>query len=364
MGQKSPANGDFNLGGPALERTRRPALPPATIDDLDLELTDETRAGLATARELVRNSRAQSTQDTYLRAWRSFLAWAATEHPNVTPFPAPPGLVGLYVGVLRNRGLASQTIHRITAAIAHHHRAAGLPSPTLDPMLREELAGLRRAPKTETGERNALTREQCTEILLRLGTPATLLELRDRAIFTLAWCTALRRSNIAMLDVRDVALEFDPIDETRYVRVRVRKSKTDQEGRGRDVVVTELPGDHPLCAYRSLRAYLDATNLSAGALFRTFTLARRADQRRLTENRIDAKDVARTVKRLVRLSGMDDGLFAAHSLRRGFATSADAAGVRRSLIREQGGWADDRMLAVYTKHEAVRDNAVREMFKP
>jgi integrase len=51
-----------------------------------------------------------------------------------------------------------------------------------------------------------------------------------------------------------------------------------------------------------------------------------------------------------------------HALRRGFATSADEKGVRRSLTREHGGWKSDAMLDRYTRVNAARDNAIAEIF--
>jgi integrase len=127
--------------------------------------------------------------------------------------------------------------------------------------------------------------------------------------------------------------------------------------------VTELPAGDDLCAYRAVKAWMDASGIRDGSLFRTFLISRDATKRILSDNAIDGRDVARAVKRVVTAAGMDAARFAAHSTRRGFVTSADAAGVRRSLIREQGGWKDDRMISTYTRLENVRDNALREMFR-
>jgi hypothetical protein len=46
----------------------------------------------------------------------------------------------------------------------------------------------------------------------------------------------------------------------------------------------------------------------------------------------------------VLFNGVDPNLLATHALRRGFATSAINKGVRRSLVREHGGWKTDAML--------------------
>lgn len=325
---------------------------------------DMESAAFAEARRLMEESRAESTRRRYGKDWAMYVHWVAQAYPEHTCLPAHPALIGLYIGVLRTHGLAKQTILGRMAAIAYAHELAAEPSPLKTGDLYRQIRGLRRQVEKPRQKREALVREEATTMLEKWTSPSSLGEIRDRAIFTLAWCSALRRSNIAALQVDDVAILTDPIDGQRYVEIFVQKSKTDQEGRGRRVIVTELPNRHPLCAVRALETWLQAAHITAGPLFRTFALDPNPKTRKLTQNGIDGRDVARAVKRIAVSAGIDASKFAAHSLRRGFVTSADAAGVRRALIREQGGWKDDRMISVYTKVENVRENALRDMFRP
>jgi len=317
---------------------------------------------VAEARRLMEADRAQSTLRHYARDWAQFAGWVAEHHAQYPALPAPAPLVGLYIGHLRVRRLAKSTILGRLAAIQYAHELAGLASPLKDAMLRREIRGLRRQHDAARQKREALMREDASRALANFPLN-DLRDLRDRAIVALAWCSALRRSNIAAMRAEDVRFGVDDIDGTRYLEIFVPRSKTDQEGIGRYVIVTELPGGDSLCAYRALRAWLDASGVREGPLFRTFTLTPHAEHRKITGNALDGGDVARAVKRVVSAIGLDPARFAAHSTRRGFVTSADAAGVRRSLIREQGGWKDDRMISTYTRLENVRDNALREMFK-
>ncbi len=230
-------------------------------------------------------------------------------------------------------------------------------------MLRREIRGLRRQHDATRQAREALVREDASRALANFALN-DLRDIRDRAIVALAWCSALRRSNVAAMRVEDVRFRTDDIDGTRYLEIFVPRSKTDQEGIGRYVIVTELPGGDSLCAYRAVRAWLDASGVRDGALFRTFTLTPHAEHRKITDNALDGGDVARAVKRVVAAIGLDPAKFAAHSARRGFVTSADAAGVRRSLIREQGGWKDDRMISTYTRLENVRETRCARCSRP
>jgi site-specific recombinase XerD len=323
---------------------------------------DVESIAFAEARRLMEESRAQSTRRRYEKDWAMYVRWVARTYPAQPSLPARPALIGLYIGVLRTQGLAKQTILGRLAAIAYAHELTGEPSPLKTGDLYRQIRGLRRQVEKPRQAREAIVREDATLMLERWSAPSSLGEIRDRAIFTLTWCSALRRSNIAALQCDDVKLLTDPIDGQRYLEIFVVKSKTDQEGRGRRVIVTQLPGGHPLCAVRALEAWLRAARIESGPLFRAFALDPNPKTRALTSNAIDGRDVTRAVKRIAASAGIDPTKFAAHSLRRGFVTSADAAGVRRSLIREQGGWKDDRMISVYTKVENVRENALRDMF--
>jgi len=323
-------------------------------------------ADITEARRLIANDRAASTIDKYVRSWALFVAWVGENVPGIDAFPAHPALVGRYIGAMRLRGQTRSWILGKLAAIAYAHDLLGFPKPWFThPELQREIKGLRRDGDRDRQEREGLDRTAASGVLGRLPAASSLLEIRDRAVFTLAWMTAQRRSTIAALRVRDVALRADHVRNRRYIEVFIARSKTDQEGRGRWVVVTELPGDHPdvaLCAVRAIERWLDAAGIRKDRdlpLFRTFP----ADEGlRMSERAIHPYDVARIVKRLCARAGLDPALYAAHSLRRGFAVSADAAGVSRALIMEQGGWVTSAMVDHYSRAGKARNNAIADLF--
>ncbi len=72
---------------------------------------------------------------------------------------------------------------------------------------------------------------------------------------------------------------------------------------------------------RAVRAWLDASGIISGPLFRSLT-----PQRVVTERRLDGRDVANLVRRLAKRARLD-GDFSGHSLRSGFVTSAAQAHV-------------------------------------
>lgn len=73
------------------------------------------------------------------------------------------------------------------------------------------------------------TTERVTAMLAAI--PDTLKGKRDRGLLALGFAGAFRRSELVGLDLTDLAFEPDGM------RVRIRRSKTDQEGQGQEIAV-------------------------------------------------------------------------------------------------------------------------------
>src|SRR5450631_3566977 len=171
------------------------------------------------------------------------------------------------------------------------------------------LAGIVRTKTVVQTRKDALTTDRLEQAVKALG--SDLKGQRDRALLLLTFACALRRAEAAALDVAD--LRFD----ARGLVVTLRRSKTDQEGQGREIAVPFVANGR-LCAATHVRKWLDAANITEGPVFHTFN-----GGKKLTKNRIAPIDVARLEKRLTLAAGIE-GDFAAHSLRAGFITSAAA----------------------------------------
>jgi integrase len=329
---------------------------------------DLLQQATAHARRLIQNDRAPASHDKYARCWGQFVRWLGSDErlSSFEEAPAKPFIIGMYIGALRARGLSKNSVLVHLAAIAYAHEMLGFERPWLKSHeVKREIDGLRREKDEDRQKRNGIEREDATDILLKLNEPTALFDVRDRAIFCLTWLTALRRSNVARLRRRDVSIRFDMLEEQRYLDVYVSSSKTDQEGRGRHIKVPEIAGSHPLCAVRALDRWFRMTDLDPdGPLFPSATLARDEAQRRLTQNAIDPRDVTRIVKRIVKRAGLSPELYAAHSLRRGFATSMQNAGIPDAVAMKHGGWKSKDTYYRYNRVNEERHNAVRDLFEP
>lgn len=121
-------------------------------------------------------------------------------------------------------GRAASTLGRCMAAIRYAYKRASLPDPTEDDGVRAALKGARRKVGVAPTQKAGATAVILAALLVR--TPGTLTGKRDRALLALGFAGAFRRSELVALDIED--LREDP----EGVRVMVRRSKVDQEGRG------------------------------------------------------------------------------------------------------------------------------------
>ena len=117
--------------------------------------------------------------------------------------------------------------------------------------------------------------------------------LRDRALLTLGWMGAFRRSELVALRVEDVTRTRDGLV------VRVRRSKSDQEGRGAEkgIPYASRPA---LCPVRALSDWLEAGGIASGPLFRAVDRFGRVRDAALSD-----RSVARIVQRAAAAAGFE-----------------------------------------------------------
>lgn len=284
-----------------LSAFRPPPRPSPILDGLDDK-----------AAEFARASKSANTARSYGRAWRLFVSWC--DGRSESPLPASPEAVANYVASRATSGRRPATIQVDVAAIRQAHVLAGERPPTDDPKVSAVLSGVRRLSGVRPDAKEAMTPEHLAAFVSTAG--PGLAGARDRAMILLGFAGAFRRNELVSLAVEDVT--FTRGDEA--VIVRVGRSKTDQDGRGLEKVVHATRG--PCCPVAALRAWLSASGLSSGPLFRPV----RGD-RVLADRHLRAAAVADLVKKAAAASGLDVARFAGHSLRSGFVTAAADAGV-------------------------------------
>lgn len=268
--------------------------------------------------------------DNTLRSYRSdikhFVAWGGS-------IPASQERVATYVAQ-HAMTLSSATLSRRVVAIGRAHTAQGLPSPAHSELVRATMQGIRRKRGRTPRQVAALQKNDVVRVVKDLK---GLRGLRDRALLLIGFAGAFRRSELISLDVDDV--QFAP----EGAMIRLRRCKTDQEGRGRVIAIPYVRGGK-YCPCRALQSWLSAAGIVAGALF---VRVNRYDQ--VLPARLSAQSVALIIKERVAAVGLNPEIYSGHSLRAGFATNAALSGASSSSIRAQTGHTSDAMLQRYIR---------------
>ena len=167
-----------------------------------------------------------------------------------------------------------------------------------------------------------LTVSELAQIVARIDTDRAI-GIRDRAVILLGYASAMRPGEISALDVEDL------ISKPTGILISVRRSKTDQDGRGQLVGVAR--GANRLTdPIRALDDWLKVRPAGPGALF-----TRVVYPRSTTTVRIGPRAVSRLVQQRAIAAGFDGIPVTGHSLRAGHATTAAANGAPIDRIAAQ-----------------------------
>jgi len=130
-----------------------------------------------------------------------------------------------------------------------------------------------------------------------------LLGFRDAALVLAGLAGGFRRSELAGIHLCDLKFSADG------VVVSVRKSKTDQEGAGREVGLP-FGASQDACPVRSLRAWLDAAGITDGPVFRSVARYGHVARRGLHKD-----SIGKLLKRAAGRAGLKVEELGGHSLR-------------------------------------------------
>ena len=198
-------------------------------------LSLEEAAGAAG--DFARASKSAATRRAYQADAADFACWCKRQ--GLQPLPATVDTVAAYLAALAAAGLKASTITRRCAGIGYMHRIAGVEPPTTSEAIRAVLSGIRRTIGSSVTRKAPATAETVGVIIAAI--PTDLRGLRDRALLLVGFAGALRRSELVALDVSDLE------ESAEGFHVRIRRSKTDQEGHRRLCVdpVWLSPPSHP-----------------------------------------------------------------------------------------------------------------------
>jgi site-specific recombinase XerD len=322
---------------------------PGGHEDPGLHSPADYALPAATA-ELLREAVPENTALAYQSRWRSFAAWCADQ--GRVPLPATAQTAAAYLTYLAvDRGLKATTADAHLTAICVVHRAAGERPPDTLAARKVVTAAQRREARRDGryGPRKALPlMAGDLPALVAALSPATAAGLRDRAVVLLGFALLARRSELAALNLSDVAHVRDD-----GLEVTIRSSKTDQSARG-VIRRVHYAANQEICPVRAVlawTAHLAGRGITAGPLFTrvdrwgNVTAAaggryRDADAR---DGRLRPQGIGAIITGACEAAGLGDRdarRFTGHSVRRGGATSMLRAGAEPLNVSRHGRWAD------------------------
>jgi integrase len=282
---------------------------------------------------------ASATRRAYDSDWRDFSSWC--DGHGAHPLPAGAATVALYL-TARASTCAVTTLERRLAAIRAMHRRADLQPPD-SADLRSVWAGIRRTHGRPPSQKRALLTDDLKRLVRRL--PATPTGLRDKALLLVGFAGALRRSELAALELDAGAGICGPL-RARFVpegvEISIDRSKADQEGRGAVVAIPK--GKTALCPVAALRAWLDAAKITSGPIFRPINR-----HGRMASVAMSPAAAAAVVKRACKGSRINPDDVGGHSLRAGLVTQAIMSDVSVPVIMKQTRHVSTQTLEKYVR---------------
>jgi len=277
-----------------------------------------------------------NTQRMYLTHQREFDAWLEKNG-----YPHAPETACIYIAELDNAGLKTATIDAKIAAIRKKYQAlqGGMVTDTLRAMKNKrasaQVDGSDGVRGNNTTSKAHFGINELRQVCQREA--KTLTEIRNRALITLGFWLAARRSELVALNVDDLRFNRDGLE------VRIVRSKADQTGEGMWKPVVAVP-EKQIDAVTAVKAWIAAAGISKGPLFVGTTRHGKATGKRITD-----QVVALVVKAECERIGLDGDSFAGHSLRSGLVTTLREAGVEDKHTKTITGHKTDKMLDHYDK---------------
>jgi site-specific recombinase XerD len=281
-------------------------------------------------------AKAANTRRAYSSDWKAFEAWCTSR--KVAALPADPNTVLAYL-IAHAGKVRVSTLQRRLSAIREAHLYRGIKLDTSSAAFRDVWRGIRRTHAVPANKKAPLLTAGLRRAIATL--PDTLAGRRDRAMLLIGFGAALRRSELAGLEVVQREGAAGWIEETPDgLAVHLGATKTDQAGEG-DVVGIPYGTNVETCPVRSYKAWLAVSGITTGPAFRAIDR-----HGHMAASAISDKAVATIVKRTVVAGEISGGAtvaeatataarFAGHSLRAGLATSAAANDAPGHAIQRQ-----------------------------
>jgi len=295
---------------------------PTGAEDRPPEPTPAWREAIALFEaDLRRRGAAEKTRRAYAIDIGQFALWCGAQ--GLDPVEVTPRTLRRYAATLSDRRAVAATVARKLAALRALYRALREHG-----VVAQNPADLIPAPKRPRNLPRVLRPDEMAAVLDRIPA-STPLELRDRALFEVAYASGLRAEELVTLD--EASVDFDGEE----VRVEGKGSKT-----------RFVPVGEP--ALRAVARYVERARPALQNGDDTPALFLSKSGRRLSTS-----DVRRRLRAWTRHAEVQGGV-SPHTLRHSFATHLLEGGADLRAIQELLGHASISTTQIYTRVESAR----------
>lgn len=264
---------------------------------------------------------AEKTRKAYGVDLGQFALWSSEQ--GVAPQDVEPRMLRRYAAVLSGREAVAATVGRKLAALRAFYRTLREHG-----QVTQNPVDLVPSPKRPRGLPKVLRPDELSALLDAIPA-STPLEIRDRALFEVAYACGLRAEELVNLDVASVGFDAEEL------RVEGKGSKT-----------RIVPAGEP--ALKAVGRYLERARpaLAAGDGEQALFLSK-------SGRRLQTSDVRRRLRVWARHAAVQGGL-SPHALRHSFATHLLEGGADLRSIQELLGHASISTTQIYTRVESAR----------
>ena len=283
-----------------------------------------------TALNRLQGAYAPNTLKSYYADARAFVDWCVER--NIEPFPIASETLCAYIECLQLNA-AYSSIRRRVSSLRRLNRILGLEDRT---RTEEVYLAIRRLKRSKSMEQNQAVGIN-HDILVKMiaAQPDTLAGTRNRDLLSLGYDFLARRSELVA--IRTVDLKFTPDGALKGM---IRKSKTDQYGRGRLVFGSERSA-------KLVRKWLRLKPKEIQPVFCAINHGKCKDRAICDRNVNDI--IKRSVVKVKRCERPSDLEVSGHSLRVGAAQDLLIRGYDLAAIMRAGGWSDPSTVSRYLR---------------
>lgn len=280
---------------------------------------------------------APSTIRAYKSNFERFIDFC--ENLGVCALPADAEKVANYVAHLTKSDLKSSSIRLAVASISSIHKLNSLYDPTQHPDVKIEMRRMHRMLGQACKQAFGITAPLLEKMLCATGND--LRGFRDRALLLLAYDSMCRRSELVSLKIEDI--EFIQIDNVIRMKIRLRRSKTDQELHGRWVYPCKR-------TMEEIKLWINKSKLIDGFLFRGINNAAEI------KKGLNCGQINRIYKNLAsdaKIPKENIDQISGHSMRVGAAQDLLKSGATMPTILHMGRWSKTDTVMRYLEGSSV-----------